>query len=151
MTLRAPWDGELASTKKLIEKTFITDIAHQLFISTSTVIRKLNAPYLKHNFLVCLRLSPRTSMPLPRERWVSLHKILTSLISSPSLREEHKLLSEITFFATIEPFAVRWKSITMDMFSPYYGLAKQLFPSAKIVLDRFHISRIKRKSSTPFN
>ena len=25
------------------------------------------------------------------------------------------------------------------MFSPYYQLAKQLFPNAKIVLDRFHI------------
>ncbi|HHA9171026.1 TPA: ISL3-like element IS1167A family transposase, partial [Streptococcus pneumoniae] len=31
------------------------------------------------------------------------------------------------------------KIITMDMFSPYYDLAKQLFPCAKIVLDRFHI------------
>lgn len=29
--------------------------------------------------------------------------------------------------------------ITMDMYSPYYRLAKQLFPKAKIVLDRFHI------------
>ena len=27
----------------------------------------------------------------------------------------------------------------MDIFSPYYDLAKQLFPCAKIVLDRFHI------------
>ncbi len=27
----------------------------------------------------------------------------------------------------------------MDMFSPYYQLAKQLCPNAKIVLDRFHI------------
>ena len=27
----------------------------------------------------------------------------------------------------------------MDMFSPYYDLAKQRFPCAKIVLDRFHI------------
>ena len=27
----------------------------------------------------------------------------------------------------------------MDMFSPYYDLARQLFPNAKIVLDRFHI------------
>ena len=27
----------------------------------------------------------------------------------------------------------------MDMFSPYYDIARQLFPSAKIVLDRFHI------------
>lgn len=37
--------------------------------------------------------------------------------------------------------AVRYqvKVITMDMFSPYYALAKQLFPCAKIVLDRFHI------------
>ncbi|MDS5266076.1 transposase, partial [Streptococcus pneumoniae] len=33
----------------------------------------------------------------------------------------------------------RVKIITMDMFSPYYGLARQLFPCAKIVLDRFHI------------
>ena len=30
--------------------------------------------------------------------------------------------------------------ITMDMFSPYYDLARQLFPGAKIVLDRFHPS-----------
>ena len=31
------------------------------------------------------------------------------------------------------------KIITMDMFSPYYDIARKLFPSAKIVLDRFHI------------
>ena len=31
------------------------------------------------------------------------------------------------------------KVITMDMFSPYYDIARKLFPSAKIVLDRFHI------------
>src|SRR5699024_1068100 len=33
----------------------------------------------------------------------------------------------------------RVKVITMDMFSPYYQLAKQIFPNAKIVLDRFHL------------
>ena len=31
------------------------------------------------------------------------------------------------------------KIITMDMFSPYYDLARQLFSCAKLVLDRFHI------------
>ena len=31
------------------------------------------------------------------------------------------------------------KVITMDMFSSYYDIARKLFPSAKIVLDRFHI------------
>ena len=30
--------------------------------------------------------------------------------------------------------------ITMDLFSPYYDLARQLFPNAKIILDRFHPS-----------
>ncbi|MFC6995785.1 ISL3 family transposase, partial [Streptococcus loxodontisalivarius] len=42
------------------------------------------------------------------------------------LRYSHKVRSRV-------------KVITMDMFSPYYELAKSLFPKAKIVLDRFHI------------
>ena len=33
----------------------------------------------------------------------------------------------------------RVKVITMDMFSPYYAIARKLFPNTKIVLDRFHI------------
>ena len=33
----------------------------------------------------------------------------------------------------------RVKVITMDMFSPYYDMARKLFPNAKIVLDPFHI------------
>ena len=33
----------------------------------------------------------------------------------------------------------RVKIINIDMFSPYYDLARPLFPNAKIVLDRFHI------------
>ena len=36
--------------QKLIEKTSMTDIAHQLSISTSTVIRKLNDFRFKHDF-----------------------------------------------------------------------------------------------------
>ena len=36
--------------QKLIEKTSMTDIAHQLGISTSTVIRKLNDFHFKHDF-----------------------------------------------------------------------------------------------------
>ena len=36
--------------QKLIEKTSMTNIAHQLSISTSTVIRKLNDFHFKHDF-----------------------------------------------------------------------------------------------------
>ena len=36
--------------QKLIEKTSMTDIAHLLSISTSTVIRKINDFHFKHDF-----------------------------------------------------------------------------------------------------
>ena len=56
--------------QKLIEKTSLTDIAHQLSISTSTVIRKLNSmtSVLSMIFLVFLRLCPGMSLPSLRER-----------------------------------------------------------------------------------
>ena len=44
--------------QKLIEKTSMTDIAHQLSISTSTVVRKLNDFHFKHDFSRFLRLCP---------------------------------------------------------------------------------------------
>ena len=54
--------------QKLIEKTSMTDIAHQLAISTSTVIRKLMIFTLSMTLADFLRLCLGTSMPLPRER-----------------------------------------------------------------------------------
>ena len=44
--------------QKLIEKTSMTDIAHQISISTSTVVRKLNDFHFKHDFSRFLRLCP---------------------------------------------------------------------------------------------
>ena len=40
------------------------------------------------------------------------------------------------------------KIITMDMFSPYYDIARKLFPSAKIVLGRFHIVQHLQEKKT---
>ena len=60
-------------------------------------------------------------------------------MSSPFSTDELKQPSETTFYAILERLEIGSKLITMDMFSPYYQLAKQLFPNAKIVLDRFHI------------
>ena len=93
--------------QKLIEKTSMTDIAHQLAISTSTVIRKLNDFRFSMIFLVFLKLYPGMSTLLQRERLVSLRKILKSSISLLFLKGEHKLSSGITFCATIEPFVLR--------------------------------------------
>lgn len=36
----------------------------------------------------------------------------------------------------------------MDMFSPYYDIARKLFPSAKIVLDHFHIVQHLQEKKT---
>ena len=43
------------------------------------------------------------------------------------------------FFRYSRQVRSRVKIITMDMFSPYYDIARKLFSNAKIVLDRFHI------------
>ncbi|REH89662.1 ISL3 family transposase, partial [Staphylococcus felis] len=31
------------------------------------------------------------------------------------------------------------KTVTIDMYEPYMNLIKELFPNAKIIIDRFHI------------
>ncbi|EHY97468.1 transposase [Streptococcus pneumoniae GA02254] len=46
----------------------MTDIAHQLAISTSTVIRKLNDFHFEYDFLGFQRLCLGMSMPSLRER-----------------------------------------------------------------------------------
>ncbi|VNX70991.1 transposase [Streptococcus pneumoniae] len=95
--------------QKLIEKISMTDIAHQLSISTSTVIRKLNDFHFKHDF--------------------------SRLPEIMSWDEYAFTKGKMSFIALVR---CRVKIITMDMFSPYYGLAKQL---------RFQISRLRLKQS----
>ena len=87
-------------------------------------------------FLAFLRLCLGMNMPSPRERWALLRKILKSSLSSLFLKVEHKLSSEITFFDRAVRCQV--KIITIDMFSPYYNLAKQI---------HFRISRFRLKQS----
>ncbi|VSI69041.1 IS1167, transposase [Streptococcus pneumoniae] len=88
--------------QKLIEKISMTDIAHQLFISTSTVIRKLNDFHFKHDFSCLPEIMSWDEYAFTKGKIASLRKILTISISSLFLRVEHKLSFEITFFATIE-------------------------------------------------
>ena len=85
--------------QKLIEKTSMTDIAHQLSISTSTVIRKLNDFHFKHDFYRLPEIMSWDEYAFT----VSLLRTLIRSISSLFLRGEHKLSSEITFLNMIEP------------------------------------------------
>ena len=110
--------------QKLIEKTSMTDIDHQLAVSTSTVIRKLNDFHFEHNFSRLpeimswdVEIVRGVTVSIGKWRWVSLRKILIISISSLFLKVDHKLLSEITFLNMIEPSDVEWKS------SPWICLA----------------------------
>ena len=117
----------------------MTDIAENLAVSTSTVIRKLkefqfktDLNWLPENMSWDEYSFKKGKMSFIAQDFDSL-KILTILdgrtqatIRNHFLRYSRSVRSRV-------------KVITMDMFSPYYKLARQLFPNAKIVLDRFHI------------
>ena len=126
--------------QKLIEKTSMTDIAHQLAISTSTVIQKLNDFCFKHDF-------SRLPEIMSWDEYIFI-KGKMSFIAQDFDRLNIITVLEGRTQAIIRNYFLRYnravrcqvKIITMDMFSPYYDLAKQLFPCAKIVLDRFHPS-----------
>ena len=126
-------------TQKLIEKVPMTAIAESLSVSTSTVIRKLKEFEFK---------SDLNHLP-EHMSWdeYSFKKGKMSFIAQDYDTRKIVAILDGRTQATIRNHFLRYsrqvrsrvKVITMDMFSPYYDIARKLFPNAKIVLDRFHI------------
>lgn len=126
-------------TQKLIEKVPIIAIAESLSISTSTVIRKLKEFEFK---------SDLNHLP-EHMSWdeYSFKKGKMSFIAQDYDTRKIVAILDGRTQATIRNHFLRYsrqvrsrvRVITMDMFSPYYDIARKLFPNAKIVLDRFHI------------
>ena len=126
-------------TQKLIEKLPMTTIAESLSVSTSTVIRQLH----KFKFKTNLNYLPE------HMNWdeYSFKKGKMSFIAQDYDTRKIVAILDGRTQATIRNHFLRYsreirshvKVITMDMFSPYYDIARKLFPNAKIVLDRFHI------------
>ncbi|MBM7643803.1 transposase, partial [Streptococcus loxodontisalivarius] len=129
----------LKITEKLMSREAMSNIASDLAISVSTVYRQLNRFESKTD----LSRLPETmswdeyafkkgkmsfiAQDYDSNRIIAILDGRThAVIRNHFLRYTHKVRSRV-------------KVITMDMFSPYYGLAKSLFPNAKIVLDCFHI------------
>ena len=109
----------------------MTGIAHQLFISTSTVIRKLN------DFSRFPKTMTWDEYAFKMSFIVQVFKNL-NIITVLEVRTQ--AIIRKYFLSYDRTVHCRMKIITMDLFSTYYDLAKQLFPCAKIVLDRFHPS-----------
>ena len=125
--------------QKLIEKTSMTDIAHQLSISTSTVIRKLNDFRFKHDFSHLPEIMSWDEYAFTKGKMSFIAQDFEKLDISTVLEGRTQAVIRNHFLRYDRAVRCQVKIITMDMFSPYYTLAIQLFPCAKIVLDSFHI------------
>ncbi|MCF1284040.1 ISL3 family transposase [Streptococcus sinensis] len=125
--------------QKLIEKTSMTDIAHQLSISTSTVIRKLNDFHFEHDFSRLPKIMSWDEYAFTKGTMNFIAQDFDNLNIITVLEGRTQAIIRNHFLKYDRTVRCQVKIITMDMFSPYYDLAKQLFPNAKIVLDRFHI------------
>lgn len=125
--------------QKLIEKTSMTDIAHQLSISTSTVIRKLDDFRFKHDFNRLPEIMSWDEYAFTKGQMSFIAQDFDNLNIITVLEGRTQAVIRNHFLRYDRAVRCRVKIITMDMFSPYYDLAKQL---------RFRISRLRLKQST---
>ncbi len=124
--------------QKLIEKISMTDIAHQLAISTSTVIRKLNDFHFKHDFSCLPEIMSWDEYAFTKGKMSFIAQDFDNLNIITVLEGRTQAIIRNHFLRYDRVVRCRVKIITMDMFSPYYDLAKQL---------RFQISRLRLKQS----
>ncbi|PLV81663.1 transposase, partial [Streptococcus pneumoniae] len=124
--------------QKLIEKISMTDIAHQLAISTSTVIRKLNDFHFECNFRNLPEIMSWDEYAFTKGKMSFIAQDFENLDIITVLEGRTQAVIRDHFLKYDRAVRCRVKIITMDMFSPYYDLAKQL---------RFQISRLRLKQS----
>ena len=126
-------------TQKLIEKVPMTAIAESLSISTSTVIRKLKEFEFKSdlNHLPEHMSWDEYSFKKGKMSFIAQNYDTRKIVAILDGRTQATIHNH--FLRYSRQVRSRVKVITMDMFSPYYDIARKLFPNAKIVLDRFHI------------
>ncbi|MCO4519902.1 IS1193, transposase, ISL3 family [Streptococcus infantarius subsp. infantarius] len=123
----------------LIENQAMQHIAHRLSISTSSVMRKLNEFKFETDWNTLPEVMSWDEYAFKKGKMSFIAQDFESLNVIAILDGRTQATIQNHFLRYPRKVRNRVKVITMDMFSPYYQLAKQLFPNAKIVLDRFHI------------
>ena len=125
--------------QKLIEKESMTAIAQSLAVSTSTVIRKLKEFEFETdlNWLPTHMSWDEYAFKKGKMSFIAQDFDSQNIITILDGRTQTAIRNH--FLRYPRHVRNRVRVITMDMFSPYYSIAKKLFPNAKIVLDRFHI------------
>ncbi|VQC53018.1 IS1167, transposase [Streptococcus pneumoniae] len=103
------------------------------------VIRKLNDFHFKHDFSCLPEIMSWDEYAFTKGKMSFIAQDFNNLNIITVLEGRTQAIIRNHFLKYDRAVRCRVKIITMDMFSPYYDLARQLFPCAKIVLDRFHI------------
>lgn len=123
----------------LIENQAMTHIAHRLSISTSSVIRKLNEFKFETDWNTLPEVMSWDEYAFKKGKMSFIAQDFNSLKVITILDGRTQATIRNHFLHYPRKVRNQVKVITMDMYSPYYQLAKKLFPHAQIVLDRFHI------------
>ena len=123
----------------LIENQAMKHIAHRLSISTSSVMRKLNEFKFETDWNTLPEVMSWDEYAFKKGKMSFIAQDFDSLTILAILDGRTQATIRNHFLRYSRQVRNRVKVITMDMFSPYYDIAKKLFPSAKIVLNRFHI------------
>ena len=105
----------------------MTDIAHQLAISTSTVIRKLNDFRFKHDFSRLPEIMSWDEYAFTKGKMSFIAQDFDNLNIITVLEGRTQAIIRNHFLRYERACSLSGEIITMDMFSPYYALAKQLF------------------------
>ena len=108
--------------QKLIEKTSMTDIARQLAISTSTVIRKLNDFRFKHDFSRLPEIMSWDEYAFTKGKMSFIAQDFEKLNIITVLEGRTQTIIRNYFLRYERAVRCQVKIITMDMSSPYYGL-----------------------------
>ena len=126
-------------TQQLIEKVPMTAIAESLSISTSTVIRKLKEFEFKSdlNHLPEHMSWDEYSFKKGKMSFIAHDYDTRKIVAILDGRTQATIRNH--FLRYSRQVRCRVKVITIDMFSPYYDIARKLFSNSKIVLDCFHI------------
>ncbi|VMM55428.1 transposase [Streptococcus pneumoniae] len=132
------YDFQKPSKIPYLETTGMPDIAHQLSISTSTVIRKLNDFHFEHDFSRLPKIMSWDEYAFTKGKMSFIAQDFDNLNIITVLEGRTQAVIRNHFLRYDRAVRCRVKIITMDMFSPYYDLAKQL---------RFQISRLRLKQS----
>ena len=134
-------------TKKRSEK----DIASDNRVSSNTVERVMDSFYesqkLYKHFLPEVLSFDEFKSVKSADGAMSFHMCNGITGQTIDIIEDRRLDNLIKYFFYYDyKSRSRVKFITIDMYSPYVSLIKKMFPNAKIIIDKFHLTQLISKS-----